>query len=152
MAAGSCHRVGTLGWCIRSSGLRRVFGGTLMNKRSESKVTLPWAVAAVLLTFPLFFLFKFFGRPANGRAAWFCAMALFLAVRFRWEVSRKTWFWPSIAAISLIHLPLILFFPWTAGWVPSFLIFPLVLADFFVVLILIHRVEIFMASARASRK
>jgi hypothetical protein len=123
-----------------------------MNMRSESKVTLPWAVAAVLLTFPLFFLFKFFGRPANGRAAWFCAMALFLAVRFRWEVSRKTWFWPSIAAISLIHLPLILFFPWTAGWVPSFLIFPLVLADFFVVLILIHRVEMFMASAGASRK
>lgn len=123
-----------------------------MIEKSETKVTLPWVVAAVFLTFPLFLVFKHFGRPGNGRAAWFCAMALFLAARFRWELSRKTWFWPSFVSISLIHLPLILFFPWTAGWVPSFLIFPLVLVDFVLVLILLHRMELFMAPTKAPGK
>ena len=122
-----------------------------MDEQSESKVTLPWAAAAILLTFPLFLLFKYFGRPGIGRATWFCAGAIFLAVRFRWELSGKRWFWPAIAAISLIHLPVILFVPWTAAWIPSFFIFPLVLADFFLVLILIHRVEKYLASAGTRR-
>jgi hypothetical protein len=122
-----------------------------MDEQSESKVTLPWAVAAVILTSPLLLVFMYFGRTGNGRAAWFCAIAIFLAFRFRWELSRKRWFWPSMVVISLIHLPLVLYFPWTAAWVPSFLIFPLVLADFFLVLILIHRVEKYLASAGARR-
>ena len=119
-------------------------------ERSEKKVTLAWAIAAVLFTSPLLFLFMYFGRSGAGRAAWFCAMAIFLAVRFRWELSRKKWFWLSIAAISLIHIPLILFFPWTAAWVPSALIFPLVLIDVFLVLALIHRVEKLMRRRRTS--
>ena len=117
-------------------------------ERSENKVTLPWAIAAVLLTSPLLFVFMYFGRAGNGRAAWFCAVAIFLAVRFRWELSGKSWFWPSITVVSFVHLPLILFFPWSAAWVPSFLIFPLVFADVFLVLFLIHRVELFMARAK----
>ena len=89
-----------------------------MVEQSQSKVTLPWAIAAVVLTFPLLLVFMYFGKPGNGRAAWFCAGAIFLAARFRWELSRKQWFWLSIAAISVIHLPLILFFPWSAAWFP----------------------------------
>jgi hypothetical protein len=115
-----------------------------MDEQSESKVTLPWAIAALLLTSPLLFVFMHFGQPGNGRAAWFCAAAIFLAARMRWELHRKSWFWPSIAGVSLLHLPLIFLFPWSAAWFPSFLIFPFFLVDFFLALILIHRVEKFM--------
>ncbi|HTV16776.1 MAG TPA: hypothetical protein VME68_18800 [Acidobacteriaceae bacterium] len=130
----------------------RFFEGALMDEESESKLTLPWAVAAIILTFPLLLVFMHFGESGTGRAAWFCAAAIFCGVRFRWELSSKRWFWPSIAAISLIHLPLILLIPWNAAWVPWFLIFPLVLVDFFLVLILIHRVEKYMARRGPSRE
>ena len=130
-----------------------MFGATtLMDEQSENRLTLSWAAAAVLVTFPLLLVFMYFRQPGNGRAAWFCGMAIFLAARFRWELSKKRWFWPSIFAISLVHVPLILFFPWSAAWVPSFLIFPFVLVDFFLVLVLIHRVEKYTARKGASRE
>jgi hypothetical protein len=127
-------------------------GWTLMDERAENKLTLSWAITGLLLTFPLLFVFMYFGKPGNGRAAWFCAFAIFSAVRLRWELSRKRWFWASIVVISLIHLPLILFFPWSAAWVPSYLIFPFVLIDCFLVLFLIHRVEKYMAPKRAAKE
>ena len=116
-----------------------------MDEQSESKVTLSWAIAAIVTTFPLLLVFMQFGRPGMGRAAWFSAAAIFLATRMRWELHGETWFWPSIFVILLIQLPLIVLFPWSAAWVPSFLSFPFFLVDFFLALVLIHRVEKYMA-------
>jgi hypothetical protein len=112
-----------------------------MVENSEGRLPLKWIVAAVLLTFPLFLVFNHFGRPGTGRAAWFCAGVVFLCARFRWELSKKRWFWITISAIVLLHVPLILFVPWTSKWIPSVLIFPFVLMDAFVILVLIHQVE-----------
>jgi hypothetical protein len=112
-----------------------------MDEQSESKVTLPWAIAALLLTSPLLLVFMHFGKAGEGRAAWLCASAIFLAARMRWEMSRKNWFWPSIAGVLLIHIPLVFLFPWSADWFPSFMIFPFFLFDFFLSLVLIHGVE-----------
>jgi hypothetical protein len=123
-----------------------------MAENGGSKIGFAWVVAAVLLPFPLYFLFDHFGRPGNGRAAWFCATVIFLAVKFRWELHKKKWFWPTVVAIVLAHLPLILYVPWTSNWVPSFLIFPLCLVDFVVTLILIHQVEKRMKPARAPKE
>jgi hypothetical protein len=93
-----------------------------------------------------------FGQPGEGRAAWLGAAAIFLAIRMRWELNGKGWFWPSIVGVSLIHLPLIFLLPWSAAWFPSFLIFPFFLADFFLILIMIHRVELYASKTRASRE
>ena len=115
-----------------------------MDENSDSKVTLPWAIAALLLTFPLLLILMHLGKPGIGRAAWFCTAAIFLATRMRWELHRQGWFWFSIVGVLLIHLPLIFLFPWSAGWFPSFLIFPFFLVDFFLALVLIHCVEKYM--------
>jgi hypothetical protein len=122
-----------------------------MTEQSDNKVTLSWAIASLLITSPILLVFMYFGRPGNGRAAWFCAVAISLATRFRWELSGEKWFWPSIAAIALIHLPLIFLFPWSAAWVPSFVIFPFVLVDIFLILVLIHRVELYLGRSKTSK-
>ncbi len=121
-----------------------MFEEAQINQQSDSKVTLPWAIAVILLTFPLLLVFMHFGQAGRGRAAWFSAAALILATRMRWELHAKRWFWLAIIAVLLIHLPLIFLLRWNSAWAPSFLIFPLFLADFFLDLILIHRVEKYM--------
>jgi hypothetical protein len=44
------------------------------------------SITAAVLTSPLFFLFDALGKPGNGRAAWFCAMGILVAIKVRWEL------------------------------------------------------------------
>lgn len=48
-----------------------------------------------------------------------------------------TWFWITIGVITVLHVPLILFVPWTAKWVSAFVIVPLALADLYAMLTII---------------
>jgi len=88
-----------------------MFEESQTDQQSDSNaITLPWAIAAILLTFPLLLVFMHFGQAGRGRAAWFSAAAIILATRMRWELNSKRWFWLSIIAIFIIHLPLIFLF------------------------------------------
>jgi hypothetical protein len=119
-----------------------------MTEKAANKITLLWVVAAVVLTFPLFLLFYYLGQSGNGRAAWFSSLTIILAVRVRWELSRYRWFWATIAAIVVLHVPLILFVPWTAKWIPSFLILPFCVIDGIAILAVIQAVEERMTRTR----
>lgn len=122
-----------------------------MADQSRKRISLLWCVAVVVLTFPLFVLFKLLGHPGNGRAAWFGAFTIVLAMRARWDLSRYRWFWATIAAIVLYHIPLVLFVPWTAAWVPAFAIMPLCVIDGLTILAIIQAVEKRMTPAARRR-
>jgi uncharacterized membrane protein YjgN (DUF898 family) len=112
-----------------------------MTERTASKITLLWVVAAVALTSRLFLLFYQLGQSGNGRAAWFSSFTIILAARVRGELSRYRWYWTTLAAIVVLHVPLILFVPWTAKWIPSFLILPFCVIDGIAILAVIQAVE-----------
>ena len=121
-----------------------------MTEKSLNRISLLWVASAVALTFPLFLLFKYLGHSGNGRAAWFSAFTIVLVARVRWELSKHRWFWVTIAAIVLYHLPLVLLVPWTATWVPSFVIMPFCVVDGVAMLALIQAVEKRMSTSKVS--
>jgi hypothetical protein len=97
------------------------------------KVWSAWGITAVISTFPLVPLLKYLGRPASGVPAYLSALMILLAVRSRWELSDRPWFWIAVAAIVAVHLPLIWFVPWGNGWIPALIKMPFCFADFFFV-------------------
>ena len=112
-----------------------------MKDHSRGKTATLWILSLVVLTSPLFFLFTLARHPGNGRAAWFAAITIALAAKTRWELSRHPWFWTTISAIVLLHIPLVVLVPWTATWVPRFVIMPFCVVDGLAILYLIQTVE-----------
>jgi hypothetical protein len=100
-----------------------------------------WSITAAVLTSPLFFLFDSFGKPGNGRAAWFSAMTILIAMKVRWELRKHIWFWLTMLCIVAAHVPLVLFLPWTAQWIPAVGLLPIGVADIAVIFGCLYLVE-----------
>ena len=119
-----------------------------MTEQASKRISLTSVVLAVVVTSPLFFLFNFLRDPGSGRAAWFGAFTIVLVTRVRWELRKHRWFWTTIAVIVICHVPLVLYMPWTAHWVPAFLIAPFCVADGIAILAIIQAVEKRMTERR----
>jgi hypothetical protein len=100
-----------------------------------------WAITVAVLTSPLFFLFDSFGKPGNGRAAWFSAMTILIAMNVRWELRKHIWFWLTMLCIVVEHVPLVLFVPWTSRWIPAVGILPIVVVDIALIFGCLYLVE-----------
>ena len=109
-----------------------------------------WAIAMVVLTSPLFFLFDSFGKPGNGRAAWIGAGVILIAMKMRWELRKHAWFWLTILCIVGVHVPLVLFVPWTSRWIPAMGILPIGVADIAAIFGCLHIVEKLMSPCGGS--
>jgi hypothetical protein len=57
-----------------------------------------------------------------------------LAITMRWKLRTHGWFWITIIILAVLHLPLILFVPWTTKWIPAILIAPIGIADLYAML------------------
>jgi hypothetical protein len=102
----------------------------------DKKMRLPWwgvscwmiccaLIALLLLNFGKFDL----ARPM------LCSTGVLVAViAMRWKLRRNVWFWITVAVITALHVPLILFVPWTTKWVPAIVIIPVGIADLYLML------------------
>jgi hypothetical protein len=79
-------------------------------------------------------LFDHFGKLALARPALASAAMVTIAIAMRWKLRRHVWFWGTIVCLAALHLPFILFVPWTTTWVPVFFIIPIGLADLYIML------------------
>ena len=109
-----------------------------------------WAIAGMVLTSPLFFFFEEQGKAATGRAAWICAGLIFIATKMRWQFRNRAWFWITIGCLLALHIPLILYVPWTGKWVPAIAILPIGVLDLVVILGSIALVERLMKDSTVS--
>ena len=109
-----------------------------------------WAITAVVLTSPLFLLFDQQGKPGTGRAAWICAGMFLIAMKVRWELRSRPWFWIAVAVLLAPHLPLILLVPWTSRWIPAVGILPIGILDLAIILGCIALVEKLVKSSQDS--
>lgn len=100
-----------------------------------------WVITALVLTSPLFFVFDRLGKPGTGRAAWICAGMFLIAMKVRWELRSRLWFWVTIAVLLVLHLPLISLVPWTSRWIPAVGIVPIGVLDIAILLGCIALVE-----------
>jgi hypothetical protein len=79
-----------------------------------------------------------------------CVGMLVFAVAVKWKLRRHAWFWGTMALLAALHVPLILFVPWTTKWVPALAIAAIDSADFCVILAILSVVGKFMGGPEAS--
>lgn len=110
-----------------------------------------WGVLGVMLgALPLELLFVYFRRFDLARPTLISTGIIAIAVALRWKLRHHAWFWIAIAFLIALHLPLILFIPWTTSWIPVFLIAPLGMTDLYAMLWVISVVGLFMERPKSS--
>ena len=63
-----------------------------------------------------------------------CVGLLGFVIALKWKLRRHVWFWITIITIAALHVPLLLFVPWTTKWVPAMAIAGIDSADLIVIL------------------
>jgi hypothetical protein len=115
---------------------------------------LPWwgVLCGIVGGLVVMFLFDHFGKVALARPTLYSAAVVVAAVMMQWQLRRQIWFWVTMTAIAGLHIPLILFVPWTTNWVPAFVIVPFAAADLYAILTVLSRVGKYVARSESSQR
>ncbi len=89
-----------------------------MAQKVNRRVLLFGLILGVIIT-PVVILLSAHGRPELVYPVIAASGAIAFAVRGRWELRNRWWFWVTAFAIVCAHLALILYLPWKAGWIPA---------------------------------
>ena len=84
--------------------------------------------------FLLALLLHHFGKFALARPIMFSASIIGVTIAMRWKLKDHVWFWITMAFLTALHVPLILFIPWTTKWIPALILTPIGIADLYVML------------------
>lgn len=105
-----------------------------MEKVDTEKVTARtaarWGIIAALLSLPVAIVVSHFVDPGRGRAAGVSLALMIGGIRAFWYLRRQPWFWMAIAALTVIHVVLIIVVPWTNKSIPAPALWPVGIADF----------------------
>lgn len=91
---------------------------------AAKKLRIPWwgLVSIVIVTVPISWLFDRFGKLDVVLPTLNCVGVFVFLLVLKWRLRRHTWFWGTVTLLAALHVALILFVPWTSGWVPALLI------------------------------
>lgn len=120
--------------------------------RQAKKLHLPWR--AQLLIFALctvtFSAFAVYGKFELAMPVVNVAGVLGLTIWFKWKLKNHAWFWITMAVIAALHIPLILFIPWTTRWVPGVAIAVIDSIDFCLMIWIVSAVGDLVGSSKAA--
>ena len=112
-----------------------------------------WGVLCVIFgTILLALSFVYSGRFDLARPSLISVAMVALAIVMRWKLRRHVWFWITIIFLAALHLPLILFVPWTTKWIPAFVIAPFGIADLYAMLWILSVVGKFVERQKPSER
>lgn len=106
-----------------------------------------------LILLPVYILFWLYGKEELGRSVFIVLGMMMIAIRIRWDLRKRLWFWGIIVALLLAHVPLLFLFRWPQGyhgWLPAVGALPIGLADLLIILGAVHLVEKFIVKPRPS--
>ncbi|MGP0072149.1 MAG: hypothetical protein ACLPWF_09465 [Bryobacteraceae bacterium] len=120
----------------------------------KKQLTLSWksGLAIFFGTILIGLLFFHFGKLALARPTIFSIIMIVIAIALKWELRRHVWFWITMTVIVALHVPLILFVPWSTKWVPAIVIIPIGIADLYVMLGVLSVVGKFVERPRTSER
>ena len=119
---------------------------------AAKKIRLPWWVllpGVVVAAFSAA-LFDHFGKLYLVLPVLNSIAVLAFLVALKWKLRTRMWFWITMLIFAALHVPLILFIPWTTKWVPALAIAAIDSADFCVILWVLLVVGRFMGESEAS--
>jgi hypothetical protein len=107
---------------------------------------LPWWGAPFILVgaFVLSFLFDHYGKFALARPTLYSVAIIVITIAMRWRLRGHVWFWLTMAFFAALHVPLILFIPWTTKWIPVLVVIPIGIADSYAMLWIVSLVGKFV--------
>ena len=89
-------------------------------------------------------LFDHFGQLSLALPTVNCMAVLGFAIAVKRRVWRCVWFWGAITLLVALHVPLILFVPWTTKWFPAIAIAAIDSGDLILMLGILAAVERFV--------
>jgi len=95
----------------------------------ESLAFRRWVALAILCSLPIPLTFALFGQNPRGETAWFCTLMILVAIRIRWDYRHYPWLWITVVIAIALHIPLIVFFPWSKTDYPGLSLMPVGLLD-----------------------
>jgi hypothetical protein len=91
-------------------------------------------ILVVLLSF-------YFGRLELAAPTAYSMATLVVAIAFKWKLRRHVWFWAVMFAIAALHVPLILYVPWTTDRISPVVAAPFMAADLTVIVAILTLLE-----------
>lgn len=104
--------------------------------RGAKKLRLPWwgVLCVVIGALPVYWLFDHFGRLNIALPILNVVAVLGFMLALKRKLWPHAWFWIVMTVVAVLHVPLILFVPWTARWTPALLIAAIDSLDFCLIL------------------
>lgn len=111
--------------------------------RAAKKIRLPWWALLCLGigSFLAAWLFDHLGKFNLVLPTLNCIFVLGFTVAVKRKLKRHAWFWGTMAILVALHVPLVLFVPWTTKWIPALPIAAIDSADLIVMLTILTVVE-----------
>ena len=111
------------------------------NAPTEQKPTDYTAGVILAILLPIMLFFTHIGKTDVGLNVAVCLGMCMVAIRIRWELRTRGWFWGVIAFVLALHVPLFFLVQWPHGWVPGVALLPVGLADVLIILGAVRFVE-----------
>lgn len=73
----------------------------------------------------------------NEGVAWVAAVSAIsigASVRISWPMRKRSWFWATVILVTLLHVSLIFISEWQTDGFPSLMLWPVAIADIFLIL------------------
>jgi len=89
--------------------------------RAAKKIWLPWWAVLCWMAFcaVIELLLLALGRFDLGLPALNSVAVVAFAIALKRKLWRHAWFWGTMICLAALHVPLVLFVPWTTRWVPA---------------------------------
>lgn len=143
-----------MGYLSNSKGDRelRVVNEIKNDIKTAKKIRLPWwaVLSWMVVCAPIIWLFDHSGRFDLALPTLVSVGMLGFAIALKWKLKRHAWFWGTMAILAALHVPLILFVPWTTKWVPAIAIAAIGSADICVILAVLAVVKKFMEGSKTA--
>ena len=95
-----------------------------------SRTAARWGLLVGVISLPMAMVVCHFFDPGRGRAAGIALAMMIGGIWAFWHQRRHAWFWMAVAALTIIHVVLIVAVPWTNKSFPAPALWPVGIADF----------------------
>ena len=121
-----------------------------MAETTERKRTDYTGVIIAAILAPVYLIFYLLGQEELGRSVFIVLGMTMLAIKVRWDLRRRFWFWAVIVLVLALHVPLLFLVRWPQGyhgWLPAIGTLPIGIADVLIILGAVRFVEKFIVKS-----
>ena len=115
-----------------------------------SRTAARWGLLVGVISLPVAMIVSHFFDPGRGRAAGIALAMMIGGIWAFWHQRRHAWFWMAVAALTVIHVVLVVVVPWTNKSFPAPALWPVGIADFAAICGFIKLVEKAMSRGDAA--